>query len=112
VTMSNKRRKRKRQANKTVTVYLDGEVVVVPTVVDCHFAARGALGIPRGMGVICRSRDDEPLAFRHGHTFHEGEFYETVSMLKAPMSDPEVKDEEPEDNDGLDFTRDPDFWKR
>jgi predicted permease len=74
--MSNKRRKRKRQAHKTVTVYLDGEVVVVPTVVDCHFAARGALGIPRGVGVICRSRDDAPPRFpTHGHTFREGEFY-------------------------------------
>jgi len=69
----------------TCQVLLDGSPLMVPWTVDCHYAARGALGIPRGMAVARELEDTgqpdgAPLAFLDGHEFREGERYVTVGF--------------------------------
>lgn len=60
---------------------------MVPWQVDCHYAARGALGILRGVAVAFElgetgMPDGDPLAFNDasGWAFHEGQRYVTVGF--------------------------------
>ena len=69
-------------------VFLNGSQVYVPATVDCHYAARGALGIAGGFGVgreIAETgKPDGFLAFQGGHSFEEGDRY--VSFCTGPVS--------------------------
>jgi len=91
-----------------VRVYLDEKPLIVPESVDCHHAARGALGLPRGIGVT-REMGGAPIAFPDsGWTFTEGEHYYTVSatwLLEHGFKDAEQGPwNEP-------WAVDPDWWK-
>lgn len=72
-----------RPSSSRVIVFLDGAAIVVPTRVDCHYAARGALGIARGLAVAYESAPDEPLTFERDHEFVDGDRYVTVDALSA-----------------------------
>lgn len=62
----------------TVVVYLDGQPLVVPDRVDCHWAARGALGLQRGVAVAREEERATRLEFESGHEFAEGDRYVSV----------------------------------
>lgn len=89
----------------SVRVYLDEKPLIVPRTVDCHHAARGALGLPRGVGVT-REYGGKPIAFPDtGWIFKEGEHYLTASaswFLEHGFKTGETK--EP-------WAVDPDWWK-
>lgn len=62
----------------TVVVYLDGQPLVVPRSVDCHWAARGALGLLRGVAVAREAERGIRLEFEQGHEFAQGDRYVSV----------------------------------
>jgi hypothetical protein len=88
-TMSKHKKK-----SKSVTVYLDGAPLCVPRRTDCHWGARGALGIARGTAVAHEGSPDKPLLFLNGHTFTNGERYVTVdgSALFKQRDEPDPAD--------------------
>lgn len=90
-----------RLASKVV-IYLDGKPLVVPRNVDCHWAARGALGLLRGVAV---AREEEPstrLEFTMGHEFTEGDRY--VSVDASSLVEDGSEEREP-------WQVDPEAWK-
>lgn len=69
----------------TVLIHLDGNPLFVAQHVPEHYAVRGWLGVPRGMGVARElgdsgTADGAPLQFLRGHTFEAGERYITVGL--------------------------------
>ena len=127
--MSGKKKRRKKET--FVQVYLDGASVCVPKRVDCSYAARGALGVPRGVAVAFAEDPQKGLTFVDGHVFIEGACYVTVDIRKGtkladgtqitftdpvplppPVAGAPPKLDTEDDDDGLDFTRDPDYWKK
>lgn len=99
----------RRPKEPRVLVFVDDTPVVVPTRVDCHYAARGALGVSRGLAVAYENAPAEPLAFEHGHEFADGDRYVTVDALattKALGLDVELVDEHRDP-----WQADPDSWK-
>lgn len=90
--------------DRSVEVFLDGHRIVVPEWADCHWAARGALGLPRGVGVARESDLSELLEFDGGHVFVAGERYITrdASHLFASGDD---EHRQP-------WETDPETWKR
>ena len=102
----------------SVTVYLDGSPVVVPERVESLWAARGALGIPRGIafGVETNVRHngmvkrgwclipDPDAPADAGWEFEEGQLYKTfglMEVIEGGMLDADEDDEDPAD-----------WWKR
>jgi hypothetical protein len=77
---------------KMVRVYLDGHPIHVPRRVKGHYAVRGWLGVSRGWSVAPEDRPHEPLVFRKGHDFRDGERYVTQSGVYLF---PALKDERP-----------------
>lgn len=93
----------------SVRVFLDDSPVVVPAQVDCHYAARGALGVGRGLAVAYEHAPREPLAFEGGHRFEPGDRYVTLdifSTIGALEVDAERLDQHREP-----WQTDPDAWK-
>lgn len=98
-------------SDPVVTVWVSGQSVSVPEEVYSHFAARGALGIPRGVGVARElgdtgMPDGDPLAFLGGHEFKAGDRY---ILVPWPNFDSLV-DPEAETRHG--WEQDPDAWKQ
>lgn len=93
--------------NDSVRVFVNGSPVVVPHKVDDHWAARGVLGVPRGLGVGYEFTL-EPLSFKNGHEFIEGEHYEIIEF-QLWLDKFEVEEEEPTDQSWL---QSPDWWKQ
>lgn len=71
-----------------IVVFVNGQAVPVPPAVDCYYAARGALGLPRGVGAclelgLTGRPDGEPLDFQHGYAFRPGERFIVVGWDDA-----------------------------
>ena len=95
----------------TVSVWLNGAPLVVPQTVDCLFAARGALGLPRGMavayedGTTGKASDNTPT-FKGGYTFSTDERFVVLCTGNCTPAD------EDEDDELAAWESDPDAWKR
>lgn len=96
---------------RSVMVYLDGRPLVVPEIADCYHAARGALGLSRGIAVELEAggpaaRVGERLTFDGGWQFRGGDRYRTVdaSVLFAPEPNASPGEMKP-------WERNPDWWK-
>lgn len=95
---------------KRVTVYVNGDAVRVPEHVDCHFAARGALGLPRKTTVVLEKTPKAALSFRDGYTFTEGQRFVYFWDEFTPYV--------PDEDDGEDeetaepWVGDPDAWRK
>lgn len=112
------RRKRKQ---RKVRVVFDGETLIVPERADCLWAARGALGLPRGVkvGYVGSTRE---LDFQNGHTFKSGDAYQTLyptpvaeDVAPPPAEAAASNDEDDVDEDGDEhapWERDPSWWRR
>lgn len=98
----------KGRSEDTVTVWYDGRPLVVPRVVEGHYAVRGWLGVPRGLDVARElgdtgKADGEPLSFETGHEFVNGESYVSVGADAFIMDD---------DTPAAPWQADPEAWKR
>jgi len=93
--------------NNTVTVYLNDTPVRVPQLVEDKWAARGALGVPRGLSVTYEF-DPDPLEFSGGHIFVDGDRYEILDFLSWIETQYEA-DAEPDVEDA--WVSDPNWWK-
>lgn len=74
-------------AKRSVEVFLNGQRLIVPERADCHWAARGALGLPRGMGVARESDPAQLLEFEGGQVFVAHLTRRCPSGYDPPMSD-------------------------
>jgi hypothetical protein len=119
--LSRKKRKRKTLLSKTVTVYLNGDPISVPTRVTSMYAARGALGIPRGGTVTREATPLDSLSFHRGHTFADGDRYVCRELgTRAPEPGPDDKpkpqttadDDDDEGPPAAYEMPDPEFWKK
>lgn len=98
-----------------VMVYLDGRPLVVPEVAGCHYAARGALGLARGLAVkltSCPANPADPnvgerLTFTDGWRFRGGDCYAIVDGLSIFEPEPNASPGEMKP-----WERDPDWWRR
>lgn len=93
----------------SVRVFLDDSPVVVPARVDCHYAARGALGVARGLAVAYEHAPREPLAFDGGHRFGAGDRYVTLDVFST-IGALEIEVARPDEHREA-WQTDPDAWK-
>lgn len=99
-----------RRKEDSVMVFLDGAPLFVPRKVDCHYAARGALGLGRGDAVCLQHRagetDDDrlyrktdPLSFAGSWEFQAGDHYVKVDPRDVSMKKLEELSREPWEQD-------------
>jgi hypothetical protein len=111
--------KGKRRKKSCVRVFLDDEPLVVPRHVDCHWAARGALGLRTYEPVAAEDHPEQALTFEGGYSFRSGERF--VKMIAPEREEPSPAatptPAEPPEDDRTPFERgiaedDPNWWKR
>lgn len=73
-------------------IWVNGRMVFVPASVDCNWAARGALGAPRGIGIAFEREPLYALDFQGGCSFAQDARY--IFMGEREDAEPKIREEE------------------